>query len=223
MSQERLGRRIMRVAVPPLTAALLRGIWLSARVTWIRPEIAAPLLRDPAPFILAFWHCKLFFAQHALRGRRVTALISQHGDGELIARTMARFGHAAARGSSTRGGAQALRESLRVARAGGSLAITPDGPKGPPRVVKPGVIELARAAGIPILPCSLAARPVKRLASWDRCEVPLPFCHMAIAYGEPLRVPRDGSEAERESAASRLGAVLEDLTDECELRVGNRA
>lgn len=223
MSRESAGRRLKRAVVPPLTAALLRGLWLSARVTRLVPERAEAVLRSPEPFILAFWHCKLFFAQHALGGRKVTALISQHGDGELIARTMARFGHAAARGSSTRGGALAMREALRVARAGGSLAITPDGPKGPARKVKPGVIEIARAAGIPILPCSLAARPVKRLASWDRFEVPLPFARLVIAHGSPLRVERHATEARREALGLELEAELDSLTDLCERVAGNES
>ena len=219
MSETSRARRALLAAAPPLAAALIRLTWASSRVTWIGRERGEAVLRAPEPFILAFWHCKLFLMQHALMGRPVTALISRHGDGELIARTMARFGHGAARGSSTRGGAAALREALQVARGGGSLAITPDGPKGPAREVKPGVVEIARAAGIPVLPCSLAARPCRRLRSWDRFEVPAPFARVAIAYGEPLRVDRRASEAAREDAARRLGAELDALTDACERSV----
>jgi lysophospholipid acyltransferase (LPLAT)-like uncharacterized protein len=215
------GRRALLAAAPPLASGLIRLTWATARVSWTGREQAEPLLRSPEPFILAFGHCKLFLMQYALLGRPVTALISRHGDGELIARTMARFGHDAARGSSTRGGAQALREALRAAHAGRSLAITPDGPKGPARSVKPGVIEIARAAGIAILPCSLAARPARRLRSWDRFEVPWPFARVAVAYGPALRVERRASEGEREAAAARLGAELDALTDGCERAVGN--
>jgi lysophospholipid acyltransferase (LPLAT)-like uncharacterized protein len=214
-------RRILRALAPPLAAGLIRATWATARVTWLGLERAEPLLRGTEPFVLAFWHCKLWLMQHALRGRRVTALISRHEDGELIARTMARFGHAAARGSSTRGGAQALREALRIARAGGALAVTPDGPKGPARVVKPGVVEIARAGGLPILPCSLAARPVRRLRSWDRFEIPFPFARVAIAYGEPLRVAREATPHEREAWCARLGGALDALTDAAEREVAS--
>lgn len=209
-------RRLLAVAAPPLASGLIRLTWATSRVRWIRRELAEPLLRSPEPFVLAFWHCKLFLMQYALMGRPVTAMISRHGDGELIARTMARFGHSAARGSSTRGGPQALREALRAARGGGALAITPDGPKGPAREVKAGVIDLARAAQVPVLPCSLAAHPCRRLRSWDRFEVPLPFGRVVIAYGEPLRVARHAGDAERAAAAAELAARLDALTAECD-------
>jgi lysophospholipid acyltransferase (LPLAT)-like uncharacterized protein len=204
--------------IPPLAEALIRGLWATARVEWRGADALDGMSRSAAGdrFILAFWHCKLLLMQYALRGRRVTALISQHGDGELIARTMARFGHRAARGSSTRGGAAALREGIRVARAGGSLAITPDGPKGPARIVKPGVIELARATGLPILPASLAYAHAWRLASWDRFEVPLPFSRAVIAFGEPLTCPREAGEARRETLRRALEERLALLTADCE-------
>ncbi len=206
------GRAITLALAPPLTASLMRLTWATARVTVIGRERARPVLERPEPFVLAFWHCQLFLMQYALAGRPVTALISRHGDGELIARTMARFGHAAARGSSTRGGAIALREALRIARSGGALAVTPDGPRGPAREVKPGVIELARAAGIPILPCALASRPCLRLRSWDRFEVPAPFGRVAIAYGETVSVARGASDRERADAAVALQSTLENLS-----------
>jgi lysophospholipid acyltransferase (LPLAT)-like uncharacterized protein len=207
--------RALRAAIPRLASGLIRLQWATARVTWIGREGAEPVLRSPEPFVLAFWHCQLFLMQYALLGRPVTALISRHGDGELIARTMERFGHSAARGSSTRGGSAALREAIAVARGGGALAITPDGPKGPAREVKPGVVEIARAAGIPILPCAMASRPCRRLRSWDRFEVPLPFARVAVAYGQAMRVERDAGEGEREAAAAELKARLDVLTDAC--------
>lgn len=177
------------------------------------------LERKNASFILAFWHCKLLLMQYALRGRPVTALISRHGDGELIARTMARFGHAAARGSSTRGGAAALREAIRVARAGGSIAITPDGPKGPARIAKVGVVEIARATGLPILPVSVAYSRCKRLASWDGFEIPLPFSRMVIAYGETIACPADADASEREVIRLAVEERLAALSTACEADV----
>jgi lysophospholipid acyltransferase (LPLAT)-like uncharacterized protein len=216
-------RAALRAVVPPLAATLIRATWASCRVTWIRRPILEDLLRDGTPFILAFWHSRLWFMPHAVLGKSVTAFISASEDGELIARTMARLGHGAARGSSTRAGDRAFRTALRVARAGGSLAITPDGPKGPPCVVKPGVVELARATGFPILPCSLAHAHALRLRSWDRFEVPAPFSRVAIAYGAPRLVARETSRAVREQAARDLGTELDALTAECERSLGTAA
>lgn len=208
--------------MPPLAEALIRGLWATTRVEWRSPGALERLASERQSFILAFWHCKLLLMQYALRGLPVTALISRHGDGELIARTMARFGHEAARGSSTRGGAEALRTAIRVARAGGSIAITPDGPKGPARVAKPGVVAIARATGLPILPVSLAYSSCRRLSSWDRFEVPLPFSRLVIAHGEPLSCATSAREHEREDIRRMLEERLLALTTECERAAASR-
>jgi lysophospholipid acyltransferase (LPLAT)-like uncharacterized protein len=223
MSERRRRKALLHAVVPPLAAGVIRLIWKTARVKFIRREMGAAILHAEAPFIIAFWHCQLLLMPYSLQGReRVTVLISQHGDGELIARTIARFGHPSARGSSRKGGVQVLREALRIAKAGDPLAITPDGPRGPARVVKPGVAEIARLTGAPILPCALAARPVRRMRSWDRFEVPLPFSRVALAYGEPMRLERDADDAARAALCVRLATCLDDLTRECEQALGAR-
>ncbi len=156
------------------------------------------------PFILAFWH-------RAYRGRRISVLISRSRDGELIARTVARFGIHAARGSSGpahKGGAAGLRELLRKAREGYDLAFTPDGPRGPVGEVQPGVILAAAATGFPVQPVAIAATRGRRLRSWDRFLVPLPFATVHVVYGEPLSVPRRGApEAAARELERRLDAA----------------
>jgi len=213
-------RAVLRAVAPPLAASLIRATWATSRATFLRRENIEGLLKSGTPFILAFWHEQLWTMPHALLGRKTTAFISRSEDGELIARTMARLGHGAARGSSTRAGDLAFREALRVARAGGSLAITPDGPKGPRRVVKPGTIELARATGLVILPCALAHAHALRMRSWDRFQVPRPFTRVAIAYGTPRQVPRETSLPLREQSARDLATELNALSAECERAVG---
>lgn len=205
---------------PPLAAALIRALWATARVTWIRREIVEGLVARGQQYVMAFWHSRLLLMRYAYSGRRLAAVISAHGDGELIARTMARFGHAAVRGSSTRGGSRAMRDALRFARDGGDLAITPDGPRGPARRAKIGAIEMARWTGLPILPISLAARPARELGSWDGFEVPVPFARVAVAYGEPLWCGRDDDEGRREALRQRLEERLDALTNECRAAVG---
>jgi hypothetical protein len=157
-------------------------------------------------FILAFWHRHLLLMPYAYRGRRVSVLVSRSRDGELIARTVRHFGVQSARGSSSRGGAAGLRGLLRQARAGMDLAVTPDGPRGPRGVVQPGALLAAAATGWPIVPVAWAARPCRRLPSWDRMVVPLPLGRVCFAYGEPLWVERG---AGLEPAAAVLAARLD--------------
>ncbi|HVT59887.1 MAG TPA: lysophospholipid acyltransferase family protein [Thermoanaerobaculia bacterium] len=163
-------------------------------------------------FILAFWHRHLLLMPYAYRGRRISVLISRSADGELIARAVARFGVDASRGSSSRGGAGGLRDLLRKAAAGYDLAFTPDGPRGPAGVVQPGVVLAAAATGLPVQPVAIAATRNRRLRSWDRFLVPLPFGTVHFVYGEALRVGRRddpaaaGAELERRLAAAAAAA-----------------
>jgi lysophospholipid acyltransferase (LPLAT)-like uncharacterized protein len=146
-------------------------------------------------FLLAFWHRHLLLMRYAYRGRRMCVLVSRSKDGELIARVMSHLGIRTSRGSSSRGGSFGLRDMLRAARSGSDLAITPDGPRGPLREVQPGVVLLAAASGLPMIPVAIAASRAREVGSWDRMPVPLPGSRVEIVYGEPLRVPR-GAGAE---------------------------
>jgi len=157
-------------------------------------------------FLLAFWHRHLLLMPYSYRGRAISVLVSRHRDGELIARTVAHFGIHTSRGSSTRGGVAGVRELLRQLRDGYDLAFTPDGPKGPAGVAKPGAVQVAALAGIPIVPVALAASRARALTSWDRFLIPLPGSRVHLVYGEPWYVERG---ADMEEAARQLGRRID--------------
>ncbi|MDD9859124.1 MAG: lysophospholipid acyltransferase family protein [Nitrospira sp.] len=119
------------------------------------------LHRQGRPVIIAFWHGQQLMMPLAYRGREARILISQHRDGELVYRVMKQFGFGAVRGSTTRGGASALRQLIRAGRQGVDLVITPDGPRGPRHLVQPGVLVLAGATGMPIVPLTFACSKKK--------------------------------------------------------------
>jgi lysophospholipid acyltransferase (LPLAT)-like uncharacterized protein len=129
---------------------------MSMRMTVRGNEAADTLTRDDRHFILAFWHGRQLMIPLAYRGREIHILISRHRDGELISRIMSRFGYHSVRGSSTRGGTAALRQLIKLGRSGVDIAITPDGPKGPRYVAQPGVIQIAKVTGLPILPLTFS-------------------------------------------------------------------
>lgn len=164
-------------------------------------------------FILAFWHRHLLLMPYAYRGRRISVLVSQSKDGELIAKTVARLGIDSSRGSSSRGGVAGMRALLRKAGEGYDLAFTPDGPRGPAGEVQPGVILAAAATGWPIHPVAVAATRAKRLRSWDRFLIPLPLARVCFVYGEPLTVERRADPAE---AAAELKRRLDRAEAEAE-------
>ena len=160
------------VVLPPIGALVIRGIKATMKLEQRGYEPVDALYRDGRSIILAFWHAQQLMIPFGYRGPGSHVLISQHGDGEIIARIIARFGHQAVRGSSTRGGAEALRALIRLGRSGRDVVVTPDGPKGPRHVAKLGVIQLAKATGLPIVPlgfgCSKKNSSRAGIASWCR-------------------------------------------------------
>lgn len=151
------------------------------------------------------WHSRILLGAATQAGHGVTVLISQHGDGEYIARTVERLGFRTARGSSSRGGARALRSLVDVLKSGGDAAVTPDGPKGPRLRVQMGAIEAASLTGAPIVPVALECRSAKRLRSWDRFMVPWFFTKVVVRFGEQIHVPKDLDD----SAMERWRGVVE--------------
>ncbi len=194
-----------------LAALLLRLLARSVRVIFHRRHLVEPFWSRGEAVIYAFWHGRLLMMPFSASRARVAVLISQHRDGEYISRMMERLGLRSIRGSATRGGLKAFKEMIAAVREGSNIAITPDGPKGPARRVKSGVIELARLTGTAIIPLSFGAERRWILKSWDALLIPRPFTRGVFVWGEPLRVDPEADEGEitkmREILAERLDAI----------------
>ena len=116
-------------------------------------------------------------------------MVSEHADGEMIAQILLRLGWKLVRGSSTRGARKAAAGLIRRAKGGASVAITPDGPRGPRHKIKQGALKIASKSGAVVLPAAFsAARPI-RFRSWDRFMLWWPFGKAIAVYGEPIVVP----------------------------------
>jgi lysophospholipid acyltransferase (LPLAT)-like uncharacterized protein len=178
-------QRVMLAVVPPLVAALVRVLG----ATWRTRDINAPGTPNgdtiPGPTIFAFWHCSLLACAHRFRNRGIAILISQSFDGELIARVVERLGFTAVRGSSTRGGASALRGMQQAYSGGAICAFTADGPKGPARIAKPGPVQLAELAGATWIG-AFHAQPDRAwiMNSWDHFMIPKPFATITFTWPE---------------------------------------
>jgi len=172
--------------------------------------------------ILAGWHNRLalgpaLYRRHFQKRsprRRMAALVSASKDGGVLATAMELQGVLPIRGSSSRRGAQALRELVTAARQGCDLVLTPDGPRGPRYVVQEGVIAAAQLTGLPIIPTAYTLRWKWTLNTWDRFQVPLPFSHCTVHFGPPIRVPRECSLEERESLRQLLEAEIVRISGE---------
>ena len=197
-----------------LGATLLSGLGATWRV---RVEDEGPLLemrRVRHPVIFTFWHSRIIPLSYFHRGAGNVALVSQHGDGEYTTQILERMGYGStARGSATRGGAQGLRGLIRAAREGRNLGLTPDGPRGPARVLKEGVLVTAQLSGAAILPLAAGGPSVWSVGSWDRMIIPKPFSRVTLKYGALQFVPRDATAADLTEHGARLTAELNRITD----------
>ena len=199
---------------------LLRLLGRTWRIDWVRIPGGEVLPPGGGRCIYAFWHARLLPLCFTHRDRDIVVLVSRHRDGELIARIVARLGFDPARGSSTRGGEEALREMLRLAGGGRLLAISPDGPRGPACVVKPGLAYLASRTGFPVIPVAAAAARGWRLKSWDRFLIPAPFARLTVAHGAAHAVPAGLDEEQLEAWRLRLQEAIEGVTAEVDRCAG---
>lgn len=158
------------------------------RIRVVNGEYVRDLRRAERSFIFALWHGQLLPLLWHHREQGVIILISEHRDGELIARTAESLGYGLIRGSSTRGADRALISLVRELQAGHEVAITPDGPRGPAGTFAPGALVAAQRSDSFILPVAASADRAWRLRSWDRFIVPKPFARVTIAYGTPTQV-----------------------------------
>jgi hypothetical protein len=227
-----------RLAPPPASVQhdRVRFAWLArlvGRLMMVYVRLVARTARAVGPpinqeqAILAFWHeANLLVAVTAwkLRDDNRMVVFSTRGFRGIVMNTMLEaLGSAVialpAEGAAGRGEAASLsREMGRIGRSGWSLVVACDGPFGPLRVAKPGVLIVARESGLPVQPWAIAVRPPLRLRGrWDRHLVPLPFCRLRVYEGTPIRVgPRDRIKP----ILAGLQAELDRLADTADRKMG---
>jgi hypothetical protein len=198
---------------------LLKALCATLRVQVLRGAIEQTVRAQRRNVIYAFWHGHLLYLMYRYRGSGVYILVSQSRDGEVLSRTLRRFGLPTIRGSSSRGGRRSLLDLVRQVRAGASAGIAPDGPRGPRHQAQLGIITLARLTEVPIIPVAVGARWKIEFHSWDRFLLPLPGSRVMVAYGEPVVVPPAVDAAALEQKRQELEGKLLKLTEEVTLAI----
>ena len=190
-----------------LAAQYLKLVQLTSRWETINGHIPEAAWRGEQPVIVAFWHGRLSMMPFCWPSKEpFTYLSSAHPDGRLSAYMVKPFGISAVFGSPYKDGAKGLRQLVKLTKAGESVGITPDGPRGPRMRASAGVIALARLSGVPILPSSVSTSGRWVLDTWDQLIIGKPFSRGAMVWEEPIHVPREASEEELE----RLRLLLEE-------------
>lgn len=183
----------MRLKLPPAAARVVAGPALRMlAATWrtrtVGEERWRPLYEARRPHVFLLWHEVLLPLLWQHRRQSIAIVVSEARDGQYLADFAASLGYRAVRGSSTRGGARALLGAVRELQSGYAVAFTPDGPRGPRRELKPGVVAAAQRGGGIVVPLHAEADRAWRLDSWDRLMIPKPGARVRIVYGRPFEV-----------------------------------
>jgi lysophospholipid acyltransferase (LPLAT)-like uncharacterized protein len=197
----------LAIAIGPWLIRVLASTW---RVRVINESAWRERHHRGEPYVLSFWHGSLLPLVPQHQGQGIAVLISEHRDGEVIARIVERFGLRTLRGSTSRGAARALLALSRSLEAGIPIAVTPDGPRGPRFSYAPGGVIAAQRGGAPIISMGVHASRAWRLRSWDQFMIPKPFSAVVIAYSDAVFTEsRDARGAQAE--VERFSAILAEM------------
>lgn len=175
----------------------IRLVYMTGRWQVINGDVPQKYWQEGKPFILAFWHGRILMMPYCWNhDHKIHMLISAHRDGQLIARTVGHFGIETIEGSTSKGGAGALRSMLKALKNGQCIGITPDGPRGPRMRSSAGVVNVAKMSGVPVIACAFGTTSRKHVKSWDRFCVAFPFSKGYFVWGDPIEVPKKASAEE---------------------------
>ena len=201
--RKRLLRALALNVVPLLGSLLIRLFYFSSKKVWHLPTNV-----PEEPFITAFWHGDLIyqpFLYFQLRKEpNINVVISDHFDGQIIAKTIEHLNLNTIHGSSTRNAARVLIAAIKTLKNGGDIGITPDGPKGPRHEVADGVIMMAQKTKAKVIVFSCVPQSYWQLKSWDRFTIPKPFTRLDFYASEPL----DLSGLDKEEARALVKKTL---------------
>ncbi len=211
-------RFLYRYLFPYGGLLLVKMISLTYRIKICDPQNESDILEKGGSLIYASWHQRFFPGIQFFASRKpISIIISQSRDGEFMAHIVDLLGWYPVRGSSSRGGSEALQKVKELARNGYKIGHIVDGPQGPPEVIKPGLIRIAQFAGKPIVPTITSGQKKWVFNSWDRFMVPKPFSRVIIRFGEAINVPPELSEDEFEKNRIFVEQKMKELYEDTDL------
>jgi lysophospholipid acyltransferase (LPLAT)-like uncharacterized protein len=211
-----LKRRIRDGSIIAIGTLVFRLWFATCRIRLEGEDIYRRYTRGRLPAVVGTWHRGAIFLVWFFRRLKPMIMFSRSNDGELIAGFAEKLGVVPVRGSSSRGGGQALRTMVKFLNGDGSrfAATVLDGPRGPRFEAKKGLLFLAKIGGAPMVPVAVSAWPAITLKkAWDRTLIPLPFSRVTVVIGEPIHIPSDtdsaGLEAVRLTVENRLKKMVQ--------------
>jgi lysophospholipid acyltransferase (LPLAT)-like uncharacterized protein len=183
----------------------------SVKIEKINSNKVDNLIKTNQNFVLAFWHGTMLITWFVHRNQNFSALVSLSKDGSLLANSLAKWGFKVERGSSHKGGKEALNTLLENSKQNFSVAITPDGPTGPARQMKAGAVITAQRSKIPLVLCGVAYKKKYVFNSWDKFEVPKFFSKAILKYSEPILIDSELSREETSEMIVKCDILLNQL------------
>jgi len=203
-----------------LLKGLLKLIWLgTGKIKVEGEEHLQAFIESEQPVILCYWHqvhimgLRYLMNVRKTKGLKVSALVSPSKDGELAAEAMKDWGVDVVRGSSTRTGAQAMRDVYEIIKRGYSPVITPDGPKGPIYEFKQGAVMISQISKAPMLPIGVSCSNAWYLGSWDKFMIPKPFSTVTIRIGAPVTTEKRMSAEAQEAMCKQMSDTINALSN----------
>ena len=186
-----------------------RPLSFTWRITRREPQSMVNALRERQPFILAAWHGDLFALACLAKRYRLVTIASRSKDGRIMGTLLRLLGVHVSAGSSSRGGAAALKGLIRLMREGHNCSFAVDGPRGPIYKLKPGVLETSRVVHCPIYYASVSCdRAFHWHRSWDRAYIPKPFARIDVQFHGPLPAVGRHDDARDPQVLARLEGLM---------------
>ncbi len=208
---KKIRQNILRILGNYFLKSAINFLCKSLKIEAVNQNVVDELKKKNQNFVLAFWHSTMLLPWYVHRNQNFAALTSLSKDGDLLARQLKSWNYKVVRGSSSKGGDVALGIMVDLAKNKYSIAITPDGPRGPVRKFKAGAVITAKRSGIPIVLAGVGFIKKRKLKSWDSFEIPKFFSKAKIVYSEPIFVNSGLSYEETSELIKKCEQILNEL------------
>lgn len=199
--------KIGEILIPPLLFVLCKTL----KVIEINKSAVEKLLSENRNIVFGFWHGKMIIPWYILKRYNPSTIVSSSKDGQLLVNVLEKWNYDVRRGSSNKGGKEALDLLIEDAKAGKHIAITPDGPKGPPQKMKAGLTVISKKVGTPVILVGAHYCKSKKLASWDRFEIPYFFSKVILKYSDPIYIDENLTYDETNEKILEMNNLLNKL------------
>ena len=191
MKSRKLKQDFLRLIGQYLISIAANVLCKTLSVTVKNSEFLEELAKENKNFIVAFWHGTMLLPWYLHRNKNIAALISKSKDGDLLARMLKSWNYQVIRGSSSSGGEIALGIMIDFAKNKNSIAITPDGPRGPAKKLKAGAVVTAKKSGLPLVLIGVGYRNKRILRNWDNFQIPAFFSKANAVYSQPVYIDKN--------------------------------